>query len=103
GPIGTAFYVRYKPSVSRNDGHNLLRMANTLDGIVLADGTQVDTASRATVFAEMIRSLERDGPLATGVSFVAVLCVVILATASKRGTLSVIVTLLLGVIWMLGF
>ncbi len=103
GTIGTVFYVRYKPSVSRNDGHNLIRMANTIDGIVLADGTRVDTASRATVFAEMIRSLERDGPLATGVSFVAVLCVVIVATASKRGTFSVIATLILGVTWMLGF
>ncbi len=103
GTLGTVFYVRYKAGISRNDGHNLLRMASSLDGIVLADGTRVDTASRATVFAEMIKSLERDGPLATGVSFVAVLCVVIVATASRRGTFSVIVTLVMGVIWMLGF
>lgn len=103
GTIGTVFYVRYKPTVSRNDGHNLLRMANTIDGIILSDGTRVDTASRATVFAEMIRSLERDGPLVTGVSFIAVLCVVIVATSSKRGTFSVIATLILGVTWMLGF
>ena len=103
GTLGSIFYVRYKPNISRNDGHNLLRMASSLDGIVLADGTRVDTASRATVFAEMIRSLERDGPLATGVSFVAVLCVVIVATSSRLGTFSVVATLLMGVTWMLGF
>jgi predicted RND superfamily exporter protein len=102
GTLGTAFYVRYKPGVSRNDGHNLLRIAATVDGIVLPDGTRVDTASRSTVFAEMIRSLERDGPLATGVSFVAVVAVVLLATASKRGAVAVVLTLVLGVIWMLG-
>jgi predicted RND superfamily exporter protein len=37
------------------------------------------------------------------VSFVAVVIVVILATASRKGSLAVIVTLLLGVTWMLGF
>lgn len=103
GTVGTPFYLHYKPGVSTNDGHNLLRIAATVDGIVLPDGTRVDTASRSTVFAEMIKSLERDGPLATGVSFVAVVIVVILATASRRGAVSVILTLLLGVVWMLGF
>ena len=102
GTIGTIMYIRYKPEIARNDGHNLLRMAQTIDGVRLADGTRVDTASRATVFAEMIRSLERDGPLATGVSFLAVLAVVVLATSSKRGTFAVILSLILGVVWMLG-
>ena len=102
GTVGTPFYVRYLPGVSRNDGRILLRIANTVDGIVLPDGTRVDTASRSTVFAEMIKALERDGPLATGVSFGCVLLVVILATASKRGTLSVISALMCGVLWTLG-
>jgi predicted RND superfamily exporter protein len=102
GTLGTIFYIRYRPTVSRNDGHVLLRQAATIDGVRLPDGTRVDTASRATVFAEMIKSLERDGPLATVVSFMAVVVVVILATSSRRGALSVILSLLLGVTWMLG-
>jgi uncharacterized protein len=102
GTLGTPFYVRYRHGVSRNDGHVLLRIAATVDGIVLPDGTRVDTASRSTVFAEMIRSLERDGPLATSVSFTLVVIVVLLATGSKRGALSVILTLVLGVTWTLG-
>jgi predicted RND superfamily exporter protein len=103
GTLGTILYVRYKPGFSRNDGHNLLRMAKALEGIELSDGTRVDAASRATVFAEMIRSLERDGPLATAVSFFAVLAVVILATSSFKGTFSVMASLLLGVVWMVGW
>ncbi|MBX3208686.1 MAG: MMPL family transporter [Labilithrix sp.] len=102
GTLGTVLYVRYKADTARNDGHTLLRMANTIDGVRLPDGTRVDTASRATVFAEMIRSLERDGPLATGVSFIAVVVVVVLATSSKRGAFAVILSLVLGVVWMLG-
>jgi uncharacterized protein len=102
GTVGTVFYVRYRPDVARNDGHNLLRMSATIDGIVLPDGTRVDTASRATVFAEMIRSLERDGPLATFVAFGAVCFVVVVATSSVRGAVAVILSLVLGVVWMLG-
>ncbi|WP_146646045.1 efflux RND transporter permease subunit [Labilithrix luteola] len=102
GTVGTVFYVRYKPEISRNDGHNMLRMSSTLDGVRLPDGTQVDTASRATIFAEMIRSMERDGPLATGVAFLAVAIVVIAATSSLRGAFAVLLSLVLGVVWMLG-
>jgi predicted RND superfamily exporter protein len=50
----------------------------------------------------MIRSLERDGPLATAVAFGAVCVVVLLATSSKRGAFAVILSLVLGVVWMLG-
>lgn len=102
GTIGTVLYVRYKPSVARNDGHNLLRMSRTIDGVVLADGTRVDTVSRATVFAEMIRSMERDGPLATGLAFAAVSVVVLIATSSIRGAVAVLLSLVFGVTWMLG-
>jgi predicted RND superfamily exporter protein len=74
-----------------------------MDAIVLPDGTRVDTASRSTVFAEMIRSLERDGPLATATSFFAVVAVVVVATMSKRGTAAVLLTLVMAVTWALGF
>ncbi len=100
--LGTVFYVRYKPGVSTNDGHALLQISETIDGIRLKDGTRVDTVSRATVFAEMIRSLERDGPLATAVAFCAVAFVVTIATSSRKGTLAVLLSLVLGVAWMVG-
>ncbi|MCL2724137.1 MAG: MMPL family transporter [Polyangiaceae bacterium] len=102
GTLGTLFYIRYRPGLPRNDGHVLLRMSQDIDNVKLPDGTHVDTASRATIFAEIIRSLERDGPLATGVSFLAVTIVIILATASVRGATASILALVTGVIWMLG-
>jgi predicted RND superfamily exporter protein len=102
GRVGTVFYVRYRNDVSLSDGHALVRIAKSTDDVTLADGTVVETASRATIFAEMIRSMERDGPLATAASFSAVVLVVILATANVRGALAVLTALLLGVVWMLG-
>ncbi len=102
GTLGTVFYVKPKNSVSISNGHNALRMAKTTDNVHLPDGTVVRTASRWTVYAEMLHSMERDGPLATAVSFGAVVVVVILATSSLRGALAVLGVLVSGVIWALG-
>jgi len=95
-------YIKYKYGVHYSDGRTLLRMAKTTDNVELPDGTRVQTASRSTIFAEMIRSMERDGPLATGASFVAVMLVVILATRSRIGSFSVLLALLMGVASLVG-
>jgi predicted RND superfamily exporter protein len=105
GTVGTVFYVKYgdkEGDISLSNGHNLLRIAKTTDNVRLPDGTLVHTASRSTIFAEMIRSMERDGPLATFASLAAVTVVVILATASGRGALCVLASLIMGVTWMVG-
>jgi predicted RND superfamily exporter protein len=102
GRVGTVFYVKYRNDVSLSDGHNLLRLARATDNVRLPDGTVVQTASRSTVFAEMIRSMERDGPRATFTSLLAVSLVVLLATRNLRGALAVLAALLMGVTWLVG-
>ena len=107
GVVGTVFYVKYynfamKQDISHSDGHILLRIAKSTDNVKLEDGTVVQTASRATIFAEMIRSMERDGPLATFASFFAVMVVVVLATRNVRGAVCVLVVLVMGVLWTIG-
>jgi predicted RND superfamily exporter protein len=54
------------------------------------------------VFAEMIRSMERDGPRATLTSLLAVSLVVLLSTRNLRGAVAVLAALLLGVTWLVG-
>jgi predicted RND superfamily exporter protein len=102
GRIGTVFYVKYNNSVVFSDGHNLLRMAKATDNVRLPDGTIVQTASRSTIFAEMIRSMATDGPRATFASLFAVSIVVLLATRNARGALAVLTVLVLGVTWLVG-
>ena len=102
GTIGTIMYIKYKFGVSFSDGRTLLRMAKTTDNVKLPDGATIRTGSRSTIFAEIIRSMERDGPLATGASFLAVAVVVILATRSRIGTLGVLLSLVMGVTWLVG-
>ncbi len=101
GRVGTVFYVKFE-NISFSDGHVLLRIAQTTDNVRLRGGTVVQTASRSTIFAEIVRSMERDGPLATAVSLAAVIVVVLLATGSVRGSVSVLLALALGIVVTLG-
>lgn len=102
GTVGTVFYVKFTNETSLSDGRNQLRIAKACDNVVLPDGTLVRTASRSTIFAEMIRSMKRDAPLASAVSLGSVALVVILATANLRGAFAVLISLLLGVICLHG-
>jgi predicted RND superfamily exporter protein len=102
GRVGTVFYVRYKDSLSLSNGRILLRAAKATDNVALADGTVVRTASRATIFAEMIKSMRKDGPRAMAAALLAVSLVVILATRDLRGALAVLAALAMAVTWLLG-
>lgn len=102
GTIGTVVYVKIKNEISLIDAHYHLRLSKTCDNVRLPDGTVVQTATSSTIYAEIIDSIRRDGPLASLVSFFAVMVVVILATRNWRGAVSVISALLIGVIWLTG-
>jgi predicted RND superfamily exporter protein len=102
GTVGTVYYVKYNEKLSLSDGHNLLRIAAITERVRLPNGEEVITASRAGVFAEMIRSISRDGPIATAASFCAVVVVVVLAVGNAVGAAAVIGALVLGVLWLVG-
>ncbi len=65
GTFGTPVFVHYRARYSPSDGRALLVVAGLTQSVRLADGRVVPTASRATVFAEMLRAMEVDGPRAT--------------------------------------
>jgi hypothetical protein len=103
GRVGTIFYVKPKNDVVFADGHNHLRFAHTTDDVALPDGTVVQTASRSTIFAEMLKSIRRDGPLASCVAFAAVAVVVLVATRQVRLAIAVLCALVVGITWLLGW
>jgi uncharacterized protein len=113
GRIGTVFYVKpwdfaRKADVVHSDGWTMLRLAKTTAHVTIADPdhpgqtTTIDTASRWSILSEMIKSMERDGPLATAASFLAVVIVVLVATHTVRGAAAVLMVLVMSVLWMMG-
>jgi predicted RND superfamily exporter protein len=102
GRVGTPLYVYLNRKVSQSRGENLLKIADILEGVKLPDGRVVPNASRATVFAEMIRSMERDGPRATLFAFLVVIAVTLSVTRRVLPALAVIGSLLCGVLYTVG-
>jgi hypothetical protein len=103
GRLGTVLYVKPRGDIVFADGHNHLRLSRTLDRVRLPDGTVVLTASRSTIFAEMIASMRRDGPLASTIALAGVSAVVLLAGRDRRSSASVLAALAMAIAWLVGF
>ena len=84
------------------DGKALLRIASVLQRVPLPDGREVETSGSAVIFAAMIRSILRDGPIATVASLTCVILLVLLRVRPLRSAFLVIGSLLAGVAWMVG-
>ncbi len=102
GRFGTPMFVHYQSSFSRNDGRQLMVVAGLTQNLRLDDGRVVPTVSRATIFAEMVRCMERDGPRATLAAFLAVVAIVIVATRKVRAAVAVLGALACGVLLTIG-
>jgi predicted RND superfamily exporter protein len=61
------------------------------------------TASRSTIFAEMLTSMRRDGPIASFVALAGVTAVVLVASRSVRLSAGVLAALSMAIVWLLGF
>jgi hypothetical protein len=103
GTIGRVVLV-YPPEqgISVWNGRDLLRIASVLQYLHLPNGKVVETSGSAVVFAAMIRSILRDGPIATAVSLIAVLIIISFTIRPAAAALMALSTLLLGVVLMVG-
>jgi hypothetical protein len=79
-----------------------LRIATVLQYLHLPNGKVIETSGSAVVFGSMIRSILKDGPIATAASLIAVLIIVAFTIRPARIALMVLATLTLGVLWMAG-
>jgi uncharacterized protein len=103
GAVGKVVLV-YPPehSVSVWNGRDLLRIASVLQEIKLDNGKVIETSGFAVVFGSMIRSVLRDGPIATAASLIAVLIIIIFTIRPAAAALMALATLTLGVLLMMG-
>lgn len=102
GTVGRPVYVTLNPRVSQSRGENLLGLTKVFESVHNADGTIAANASRAAVFAAMIRSMESDSPKATALALGAVILVTLLTTRRISAFAAILTSLCAGVLWMLG-
>jgi predicted RND superfamily exporter protein len=88
------------------NGRDLLKIATVLQRLYIpqpgGNEKTLDTSGSAVIFASMIRSILRDGPIATGASLLAVVLLILLVMRPMRAAALAIATLLVGVVWMVG-
>jgi predicted RND superfamily exporter protein len=103
GSLGRVMLVYLaETGVSVWNGNDLIRIAQVLQKIELPGGRSVESSGSAVVFSAMLRSILRDGPIATAASLMAVLMLVFLILRPVRAAMMAMGSLLVGVIWMVG-
>jgi uncharacterized protein len=103
GTIGRVLLV-YPPAqgLTLYDGRVLLRMAAVLQRIELPGGRVVESSGSSVIFGAMIRSVLKDGPIASIASLAGVWLLVLLRVRPMRLAMLVVGGLLVGVSWMIG-
>jgi predicted exporter len=103
GTVGRSVLVYHaEKNVSMWNGRDLLGIARVLESLSLDDGTVIRSSGAPMIFGAMLRSILRDGPLATALALAGVVLVVGLTVRPRRAALAAIGTMLVGVLWMAG-
>lgn len=102
GTLGTPVYAYLNRDISQSRGENILAIDRLLESLHSADGKTVPNASRATVFAAIIHSLERDAPRATLAALLLVIFITAGVTRRMLPAMAVIGALLAGILFTVG-
>jgi hypothetical protein len=103
GSVGRVVLVYFvENGLSVWNGKDLMRIASVLQEIHLPDGRTLMTSGSAVVFSAMIRSILRDGRIATAASLIVVLLLVFLFMRPVSAAAMATGSLMIGVLWMIG-
>jgi len=102
GNLGTFVFVYPKNGRDLWIASNLFAFTDTIRRINMPDGKVVTSSGDSVIFADLLRLMKRDCPLATTVSFVGVFLVVLLLFGSLRASIYVASSLLFGSLIMVG-
>ncbi|HEY1556403.1 MAG TPA: MMPL family transporter [Kofleriaceae bacterium] len=73
------------------NGHELIRFASAVRRLDLPDGKTVTTSGASVIFADIVESIELDGPLVTGIAAGGLVVMVWLLVGRNRRALAVLV------------
>jgi len=90
GRIGYLVAIRPAPRLDEWNGKDLIRFANAVRKIDLADGETVTTSGTSVIFADIVAAIETDGPLVTGVAAAGLMLMVILLVGLHRRAFAVL-------------
>ncbi len=102
GTRGRLLFVYRAEGESLLDGKFLLKFAHFLRGVKV-EGADLTASGQAMVFADMIDAILRDGVVVTIAAALGVLLLLIVAYRSARGLGVILMAVIVGSLWMIGF
>jgi hypothetical protein len=102
GRKGLMVYVYPVAGEDYADGRYLLRFAEAVREVRLANGEVIQTSGREVILADILKAILDDGPITTLASFVGVMLLVVFAFRRFKERAVVLATLVAGVVWMCG-
>jgi hypothetical protein len=100
GRIGYIISIRPAPQLDEWDGRDLIRFATAVRSIKLPDGETVTTSGGSIVFADIVDSIENDGPRVTGLAAVGLIAMVVVLVGRNRRAVAVLVATAAGSLLM---
>ncbi len=91
GRVGYLIEIRPSNSLDEWNGHDLIRFANAVRELQLSDGEKVTTSGASVIFADIVTSIERDGPLVTGIATIGLIVMVVLFVGFNRRAFAVLI------------
>ncbi len=102
GNKGSVVFVNPRPGMLLSDGRNLIKFADTIRDIHLADGTLLHAASPSIVFSDLIKIIKAEAPILTLASFFVVVAFVLITLRGMKLSFEIIVGLIWSIVMMIG-
>ncbi|MBA2544964.1 MAG: MMPL family transporter [Deltaproteobacteria bacterium] len=100
GRIGHIVAVKPGESFDERNGRDLIKFADAVRQIRLANGDTVSTAGALVMFADVLVQIQKDGPLITGIAAVGLVVMVLLVVGRTRRSYAVLAASAAGTIGM---
>jgi predicted RND superfamily exporter protein len=101
GSRGKIVYVYPKPGANLWNGKELIRFANLIREVDLPNGEKIYSSGESVIFADLLKVVVKDGPIASILSFVAVLLVILATFRNMRESVIVMFSLGIGILWLI--
>jgi predicted RND superfamily exporter protein len=100
GRVGYIVAVKPGPSFDERDGRDLIKFADVVRQVKLANGDSVSTAGASVMFADVLLQIQKDGPLITGIAALGLIAMVLLVVGRTRRAYAVLAASAAGSIGM---
>lgn len=102
GTVGRLVFVYPRSDAGLWNGKNLIRFAEVVRTNQLPGNEIIYSSGEAVVFADMLKAVNRDGPIATAACFIGVIILLIIAFRSLHASVVMLTSLLGGMLVMGG-